>query len=478
MSASSKSFAAAAFGLAALAAAAGPGVTVLHAFDYDDGQYPEGGLLYGRDGRLYGTTYAGGSRHLGTVFAVSTRKVHAVLHSFDGRDGNSLDAGLVQRVDGSLFGTTPQGSISLGGVSTNFGGTAFTLAPDGSGFATLRRFAGNGLPDGAMPGTLVDGGDGYFYGAARSGGSHGVGSVFKLAPDGALGTLTAIDPASGSYPGAMLTLGSDGRLYGSLQYGPGNDDNGALFRVGRDGALAIVHAFGGADGSAPSGALVESDGSFYGVTGGGGAAGRGTVFRMAADGTLETLHAFNGDDGASPVGPLARGADGTLYGLTFGGGAQGGGTIFRITPDGAFMTLHRLVPADGTHPVAGPILGDDGLLYGAATQYGGAPGASGSVFQFDPLAPQPAELDLSKHCYNEFNTCFKPINTTVGVPYDVIWSSANLDACEASGAWSGATAPAGRLHVTPLQRGAFTYRLRCTGPGGASRKASITVTVG
>ena len=53
-----------------------------------------------------------------------------------------------------------------------------------------------------------------------------------------------------------------------------------------------------------------------------------------------------------------------------------------------------------------------------------------------------------------------------------------VDVYHQCGAWSGATAPAGRLHVTPLQRGVFTYRLRCTGPGGASRKASITVTVG
>lgn len=144
-----------------------------------------------------------------------------------------------------------------------------------------------------------------------------------------------------------------------------------------------------------------------------------------------------------------------------------GGTIFRIAPDGTFMTLHRLAFAEGTRPSAGPIIGADGKLYGAGTYGGGASGAVGSVFCLDSLAAQPARLSMSKYCHNEFNTCFKPINTWVGEAYDIIWNSANLGQCVASGAWAGTKPPGGRLQFVATRPGLFTYRLACIGPGDA-----------
>jgi len=456
------------------------GVTVLHGFDYADGEYPIGRVLVGQDGRIYGTTNAGGTGGLGTVFAVSTSKVHTILHSFQGPDGQQLDAGLVQRADGTIFGTTPQGTVTVGHVVTSFGGTAFSLAPDGSGFSTLHSLAGNGQSEGREPGQLVDGGDGFLYGAMRYGGSagsSGYGTVFKLAPDGTVTTLYEFTPASGIYPDRQFSIGSDGRLYGALQYGPGVLANGALFTINRDGSgYTVLHQFSGSDGSAPSGAFAELGGVFYGVTGGGGANGGGTVFRMTPGGTVSTLYAFNGSDGGSPVGPLVAGPDGRLYGMGFGGGS-GGGTIFRLSTSGEFLTLHRLVSFDGTHPVSGPVMDAAGMLYGSTTQYGGGSLATGSVFQFDALVPQPAGLAIDKHCRNEFDTCFTPINTWVGVPYDVFWSSENLNSCIASGAWRGAKPSGGRITVTPTRPGIFTYRLFCSGPGGR-KSAAVTVTVG
>ena len=52
-------------------AVAGPGVTVLRSFNNVDGQYPIGRLLYGSDGRIYGTTYGGGAAGSGTVGVAS-----------------------------------------------------------------------------------------------------------------------------------------------------------------------------------------------------------------------------------------------------------------------------------------------------------------------------------------------------------------------------------------------------------------------
>lgn len=455
------------------------GVTVLHGFDFADGEYPMGRILLGQDGRLYGSTYAGGSNGLGTVFAVSRSKVHTILHSFVGSDGQQLDAGLVQRTDGTILGTTPQGTVSIGPVVTGFGGTVFSLAPDGSAFTTLRSLAGDGQPEGRQPGQLVDGGDGFFYGVMRFGGnlgSSGFGTVFKVTAAGALTKLYDFTPASGFYPQRQLSLGSDGRLYGALQYGPGALANGAIFSIGRDGGgYSVLHQFSGSDGSAPSGALLELGGVFYGVTGGGGPKGAGTLFRMTASGTVATLYSFNGGDGSGPVGPLVAGPDGLLYGLTSGGGSNGG-TIFRLSTSGEFMTLHRLTSFDGISPVSGPVMDASGTLFASTTQYGGGALATGSVFEFDALVPQPAGLSLDKKCYNEFNTCFKPFNTTVGVPYDIFWSSENLSSCNASGAWSGPQPTGGRIKVTPTRPGLYTYRLNCAGPGGR-KAATVTVSV-
>ncbi|MBS0446815.1 MAG: hypothetical protein JSR59_12805 [Proteobacteria bacterium] len=458
-----------------VAAAAG-GLTVLHGFDFDDGQYPEGRIVQGPDGRYYGTTYAGGVYGYGTAFAVTSAGSFEILHSFAATDGQQLDAGLTTFPDGNLYGSTPQGTTQVGGSFIGFGGSVFRITTAGA-LSTLRTFTATGRPDGDTPGSLVDGGDGYLYGTmARGGNASDAGTVFKLAPDGSFGTLHAFVPSEGQEPGGLMR-GSDGNLYGSLRYGPTANPHGAIFRITPTGSLTILHVFNGTDGSGPASGFVEMPaGTFYGVTVSGGPYGGGTVFRMTADGTVTTLYGFNGWDAYEPVGGLARGPDGKLYGLAFGGGTSGYGAIFRITPLGKLTVLRLLSPFDGTEPVAAPIFGSDGLLYGTTTQYGGAPGASGSVFSFDALAPQPATLSMTKTCYNEFGECIPPFDTIVGQPYSVQWSSANLDACFASGAWSGRKPIGGQLKVTPTKRGLYVYRLACTG-GGVTKTTVVTVSV-
>jgi hypothetical protein len=119
----------------------------------------------------------------------------------------------------------------------------------------------------------------------------------------------------------------------------------------------------------------------------------------------------------------------------------------------------------------------NGMLYGAASGSGGAPGASGAVFSFDALNPQPAALAMDKHCYNEFDMCFDPINTWVGQRYSITWGSANLSSCVAGGAWKGVKPTGGHLDVTATRPGIFNYKLTCTGPAGI-KSTNVSVTVG
>jgi uncharacterized repeat protein (TIGR03803 family) len=74
--------------------------TIIFSFNSSDGSFPEAGLIFDKEGALYGTTSAGGSDNCGTVFkptppaAGQTIWTISTLHSFraigKGRFPNSL----------------------------------------------------------------------------------------------------------------------------------------------------------------------------------------------------------------------------------------------------------------------------------------------------------------------------------------------------------------------------------------------------
>jgi uncharacterized repeat protein (TIGR03803 family) len=88
-----------------------------------DGFDPVAGLIQGTDGKFYGTTLGGGTGSSpGTVFQITSAGVLTTLHSFNGlSDGTEPFAGLVQHTDGVFYGTTNAGG-------TNGLGTIFSLS--------------------------------------------------------------------------------------------------------------------------------------------------------------------------------------------------------------------------------------------------------------------------------------------------------------------------------------------------------------
>lgn len=58
--------------------------------------------------------------------------------------------------------------------------------------------------------------------------------------------------------------------------------------------------------------------------------GCGTIFKLEPHGKLAVLHAFNGKDGDGPGALTLDKKTGTFYGITGGGGASGWGTIFQL----------------------------------------------------------------------------------------------------------------------------------------------------
>lgn len=333
------------------------------------GAYPSSTLVQGADGNFYGTAAGGGQFSAGNIFRVTPSGILTPIYVFtNGTDGAYPRGALTVGNDGDIYGTTENGG-------SNGVGTVFKLSTNLT-FTPLYSFQTNNI-DGQHPeAALVEGNDGNFYGTASSGGANYCGTIFKITLTGVLTNLHTFtgSGADGSGPTAPLIVGPDGNFYGTTAHG-GNQGVGTIFRITPQGVWTNLHSFGyGSNGNVPWAALVlGKDGNFYGTTYGGGTFGYGTVFMMTSDGTLTTLHSFtNGKDGGSPYAALVQGDNGDFYGTSQGAAnlfasTNSIGTIFEITPGGYLTTLYSFTNGiDGANPTAGLALGTNGNFYGAA----------------------------------------------------------------------------------------------------------------
>jgi uncharacterized repeat protein (TIGR03803 family) len=287
------------------------------------------------EGNLYGSTYVGGQYGFGTIFELPKGGTETTLYAFmGGNDGASpWAAPSFGKKKAYLYGTTTAGGSS--GL-----GTVYQLAPDGTE-TVLHAFGGGN--DGQTPDDgLITDAKGNLYGTTFNGGKHTAGTVFKVRPDGKEMLLHAFTGSDGSLPSAALLADSAGNFYSTTYYGD-QYDFGNVFKLAPDGTITTLYAFkGGLDGgdpySSPIGEIGNKKGMLYATTYRGGAAGLGTVFKLVlSNGTwTETpLHSFmGGTDGALPVEGVTANADGFLYGTTGSGGtgcgSNGCGTVFRL----------------------------------------------------------------------------------------------------------------------------------------------------
>ena len=354
--------------------------------------------------------------------------------------------------------------------------------------SVLASFCAGGAqcPYNASPNGLVQAGDGNFYGVTNSGGLYGNGSFFTMTPAGAVTDLYDFCNVSGTtctdgqYPTSILE-GGNGNFYGITQSG-GAYGSGTLFKISSGGSLTTLHSFCSqnppstsasavcSDGQNPVALVEGSDGSFYGLASYGGnntfntcftqqngqwlttcSSGDGTAFKLTASGTFTTLHSFCSQGGAAcadGVYPYAllQGSDGSFYGVTgYGGSGQtvtyytrvssmdlnGAGTVFALTPAGALSTLYTFCKsgtsadqcADGAVP-NNLVEGADGNLYGttlyggtgtyANAAYGGQSSGAGTAFK----------LTLSGNQSTTYNFCSQSNCNDGGQP---IWLIAGSD---------------------------------------------------
>ena len=360
-----------------------------------DATHPQGQILQAADGRIYGASYDGGATNQGALFSVNADGTgYTVLHSFQGcefrgpQDARYPNGGLAEGADGKLYGTT-----FFGG--TNGSGQVYHINKDGGGYVLLHSFAATGSPDDYPKSGLLAGSDGRLYGTADR-------AVYRLETDGTGYKIVHAFDSSGSEGTdlqAGLCEGADGALYGTAYYGGTNgfNDSGTLFKIGKDGSgFVVLHNFGGLgnDGCRPQAAVMQADdGWLYGTASSGDFYSYfGTVFKLQTDGTgFEVLHRFGGapDDGNGPFCTLVQGQDGALYGVTGWGGTSDLGTAFKINKDGTGYAVLRsfgVAPGDGSRPSA-VLLGSDGVFL-VSTYDGGDLGYESLFRLLPPQTPR------------------------------------------------------------------------------------------
>lgn len=146
---------------------------VIHSFAGSDGSGPLAGLAIDSKGNLYGTTINGGQYGAGVVFRATAGGQEGILHNFGSvpNDGESPESSLIFDATGNLYGTTFAGGTS--GV-----GTVFKLTRKGTE-TVLYSFAGGA--DGANPEAhLAVDKSGNLYGTTTAGGTSGGGTVFEI----------------------------------------------------------------------------------------------------------------------------------------------------------------------------------------------------------------------------------------------------------------------------------------------------------
>ncbi len=303
---------------------ASPVMTTLFSFGSDDMQATPGPgtvatLFEAADGHFYGVASPhpnrGGSH---SFFRMSLVGDVVVVHSLSGVW--PINTGFIQGRDGRFYGTSqnsPRGQV-------------LSITTDG----TLDEIHAFGFC--ASVASLVEGRDASFYGSTFNC-EGGGGSLFRITA-GLYTLLHAFGSfGDGQHPTGALIQGQDGNFYGTTRDGglatatlP--DGMGTVFRMTPEGTVTTLHRFGLAEGINPWAGLAEGeDGAFYGTTPKGGL-GHGTVYRITATGEFSVVHAFTGVDGSEPYAPLTLASDGSLYGITPVGGTAGMGAIFRITP--------------------------------------------------------------------------------------------------------------------------------------------------
>ncbi len=247
---------------------------VVHAFaGADDQAYPVGPLTLGGDGTVYGTTKGtnasktcAAANTCGTVFKYDpVTGTFTTLHSFNWTDGAEPQGPLVFGAGGLLFGATQAGGEDVGGPNAQGYGAVYSLDPTTGATNLIFAFPGITSPDG-----LAADPDDNLYVTANLSGRYRAGRIIKLVPNGdgsyTSSTLYSFGngEGTGSQPVGSLAYDSTKKVF----YGVAGGGLGMLYQIDPDsGVVTTLYNFlGGNDGGFPDDGILVNLGQLYGGT--------------------------------------------------------------------------------------------------------------------------------------------------------------------------------------------------------------------
>jgi len=355
-------------------------------FDYSNKvNTPKGSLIQATNGKLYGMAASGGENGSGVIFNYDialdslTKKI-----DFDGASKGSYSAhSLTMANNGKLYGLTLHGGVNNDGVLFEF---------DPNTLVYTKKVDFNDSLLGKNPYCkLVQASNGKLYGKA-SGGTHNFGVLFEYNPTANIFTkiMDFNDTILGKNPYGSLIQATNGKLYGTTEFGGVNND-GVIFEydIASSTYLKKVDFNDTLLGKEPrSGLMQASNGKLYGMTYRGGDNNYGVLFEYnIATNTLSKKIDFDGsNNGRNPEGSLIQTNNGKLYGMTEGGGVNDNGVLFEY--DIITNTLVNKVDFDrydkGAYPLGSLLQAPNGKLYGMTIDGGG--NNRGILFEYDPIS--------------------------------------------------------------------------------------------
>jgi uncharacterized repeat protein (TIGR03803 family) len=423
-------------------------VTIVHDFDQANGYSPDFvNLVQGRDGKLYGTTYAGGVYQQGTIFRQTTNGRYVVIHNFNGADGANPSGGVTLARDNHFYGTTTFGGTLGAGV-------LFKIDAAGT-YTILHEFAFGA--DGAFPlSSPVEGSDGNVYGIVTGDNFNIFPSVYKMTPDGVFSTIYFFSMPSD--PFGTLLQGSDGYLYATTPVG-GIDECGSVIKMTNAGREKWIYSFPCQQPltNGPMAGLIQgNDGNYYGTTENQGLYSSGSVYKIdGKTGDVSTIHSFSAAEDRTPLSPLVQGTDGNLYGTTPGFNSQGGeigGAIYQVTMGGTDTHIYRF---DSTTWAlqGGLVQHTNGSFYGV-TATGGTDN-QGTLFKLDMgLAPFMTFVRAQGHVGATAQILGQGLTGTTSVTFNGVSATTF-------------TVVSGTYMTAVVPSGATTGKVVVTTPGGA-----------
>ncbi len=224
-------------------------VTPLAAFEGNSSTFPNPSIE-GPAGAFFGLTAAGGAANGGTFFKLTAAGLLSTLYSFNSIPPALPSGGLVRGRDGLLYGSTvPLDSQDHGSFfKATADGVITQVAPvylanhalgrDGNFYGMTAEGFTVITPDGKvrllapwkpwLNSPLTMGNDGNFYATTQPYDPYSWGTLIQLTPAGGITTLYDFHNLGESFPLGGLTLGKDGRIYGSTSRG-GTANGGLLY---------------------------------------------------------------------------------------------------------------------------------------------------------------------------------------------------------------------------------------------------------